>query len=97
MKKNQSVDLLHGPIFKSLSLLAIPIMATYFIQMAYTLYGIPCHKYEDYLLKMNNLGLRTDVKDMRLFRSRYEYSFTVKTGYVVLRNNGIIMVFRDYK
>lgn len=68
-----------------------------FIQMAYTLYGIPCHKYEDYLLKMNNLGLRTDVKDMRLFRSRYEYSFTVKTGYVVLRNNGIIMVFRDYK
>ena len=46
---------------------------------------------------MNNLGLRTDVKDMRLFRSRYEYSFTVKTGYVVLRNNGIIMVFRDYK
>ena len=37
MKKNQSVDLLHGPIFKSLSLLAIPIMATYFIQMAYNL------------------------------------------------------------
>ena len=37
MKKNQSVDLLHGPIFKSLSLLAIPIMATYFIQMTYNL------------------------------------------------------------
>ena len=37
MKKNQSVDLLHGPIFKSLSLLAIPIMATYLIQMAYNL------------------------------------------------------------
>lgn len=37
MKKNQSIDLLHGPIFKSLSLLAIPIMATYFIQMAYNL------------------------------------------------------------
>ena len=37
MKKNRSVDLLHGPIFKSLSLLAIPIMATYFIQMAYNL------------------------------------------------------------
>ena len=37
MKKNHSVDLLHGPIFKSLSLLAIPIMATYFIQMAYNL------------------------------------------------------------
>ena len=38
MKKNQSIDLLHGPIFKSLSLLAIPIMATYFIQMAYNLF-----------------------------------------------------------
>lgn len=37
MKKNQSVNLLQGPIFKSLSLLAIPIMATYFIQMAYNL------------------------------------------------------------
>ena len=37
MKKNQSIDLLHGPIFQSLSLLAIPIMATYFIQMAYNL------------------------------------------------------------
>ena len=37
MNKNQSIDLLHGPIFKSLSLLAIPIMATYFIQMAYNL------------------------------------------------------------
>lgn len=37
MKKNQSVNLLQGPIFKSLSLLAIPIMATYFIQMAYSL------------------------------------------------------------
>lgn len=37
MKKNQSIDLLHGPIFKSLSLLAIPIMATYFIQMTYNL------------------------------------------------------------
>lgn len=36
-EKNQSIDLLHGPIFKSLSLLAIPIMATYFIQMAYNL------------------------------------------------------------
>ena len=37
MNKNQNIDLLHGPIFKSLSLLAIPIMATYFIQMAYNL------------------------------------------------------------
>lgn len=37
MKKNQRIDLLHGPIFQSLSLLAIPIMATYFIQMAYNL------------------------------------------------------------
>ena len=37
MKKKQSVNLLQGPIFKSLSLLAIPIMATYFIQMAYNL------------------------------------------------------------
>lgn len=37
MKNSKSIDLLHGPIFKSLSLLAIPIMATYFIQMAYNL------------------------------------------------------------
>lgn len=37
MKNSKSIDLLHGPIFKSLSFLAIPIMATYFIQMAYNL------------------------------------------------------------
>lgn len=35
MKKG--IDLLHGSIFRSLSLLAIPIMSTYLIQMAYNL------------------------------------------------------------
>lgn len=34
---NSSIDLLHGSIFKSLSRLAIPIMATFMIQMAYNL------------------------------------------------------------
>lgn len=35
MKKN--IDLLHGPIFKSLTSLALPIMATSLVQMAYNL------------------------------------------------------------
>lgn len=35
--KNKGVDLLHGSIFRSLSILAIPIMATFLIQMAYNL------------------------------------------------------------
>lgn len=34
---NQHVDLLHGPVLKSLTRLAIPIMATFLIQMAYNL------------------------------------------------------------
>ena len=34
---NQHVDLLHGPVLKSLTKLAIPIMATFLIQMAYNL------------------------------------------------------------
>lgn len=33
----QHVDLLHGPVLKSLTRLAIPIMATFLIQMAYNL------------------------------------------------------------
>lgn len=33
----QHVDLLHGPVLKSLTKLAIPIMATFLIQMAYNL------------------------------------------------------------
>lgn len=35
MKKN--IDLLHGPIFTSLTKLALPIMATSMVQMAYSL------------------------------------------------------------
>lgn len=34
---NQHVDLLHGPVLKSLTKLAVPIMATFLIQMAYNL------------------------------------------------------------
>lgn len=34
---DQHVDLLHGPVLKSLTKLAIPIMATFLIQMAYNL------------------------------------------------------------
>ena len=34
---NKHVDLLHGPVLKSLTRLAIPIMATFLIQMAYNL------------------------------------------------------------
>lgn len=34
---NKTVDLLHGPIFPSLSKLALPIMATSFVQMAYNM------------------------------------------------------------
>ena len=34
---NNNVDLLHGPVLKSLTRLAIPIMATFLIQMAYNL------------------------------------------------------------
>lgn len=37
MKNSKTINLLEGPIFKSLSLLALPIMATYLIQMAYNL------------------------------------------------------------
>ena len=35
--KQRGIDLLNGDIFRSLSLLAIPIMATFMIQMAYNL------------------------------------------------------------
>ncbi len=38
---NQHVDLLHGPVLKSLTKLAIPIMATFLIQMAYNLTVLP--------------------------------------------------------
>ena len=34
---NKQVDLLHGPIFPSLTKLALPIMATSFVQMAYNM------------------------------------------------------------
>lgn len=34
---NEHVDLLHGPVLKSLTKLAVPIMATFLIQMAYNL------------------------------------------------------------
>ena len=35
--KQRGIDLLNGDIFRSLSLLAIPMMATFMIQMAYNL------------------------------------------------------------
>ena len=68
-----------------------------FIQMVYALYGKTCYKKDDHLVRRNNMGTRLQIKEIDYFRTRYEYSFTTRSGYIVIRNNGIIYVFGDYK
>ena len=68
-----------------------------FIQMVYALNGNALSKKKDHLTKVNNQGLRVYIKEVNHFRCKYEYGFTVKSGYIVIRNCGNIMVFGDFK
>ena len=68
-----------------------------FIQMVYALYGNALAKRKDHLIRINNQGLRLNIKEVNHFRCKYEYGFTVKSGYIIIRNCGYIMVFGDFK
>ena len=68
-----------------------------FIQMVYALYGNALAKRKDHLIRINNQGLRLNIKEVSHFRCKYEYGFTVKSGYIIIRNCGYIMVFGDYR
>ena len=68
-----------------------------FIQMIYALYGKPLIKRKDHLIRRHTQGLRVNIKEVNHFRSKFEYSFTTKSGYIIIRNNGCIMTFGDFK
>ena len=68
-----------------------------FIQMVYALYGKACYKKENYLVRRKKVGTELNIKEVDYIKTRFEYSFTTRSGYIVIRNCGIIYVMGDYK
>ena len=65
----KTIDLLHGKIMRSLCILAVPIVMTYFIQMAYNFID---------MIWIGRLGKR---RSGRCRRSRYVYLVFQWTGH----------------
>lgn len=69
-----------------------------FIQMIFALYGKRVAIKDGQLIFYKTLGVKIqDVKSVEYEKVDFQYSFTTKSGFLLLRSNGFIFTMGDYK
>lgn len=70
-----------------------------FIQMVYSLYGKGANIKNKNVIKLKSGTVIFNNKLIKIEHSKdkEQYSFSTKSGYIVIRNNGNIMIMGDYK